>query len=212
MPLSKLSLLIVVLVGVLAPSRANAQMSPELNHVLYQGALLKRNGVAKAAADWDAGQGRPAATRPAPTRASLSATDFRRTHHRLPASAFLSDPTFPEAHKPILEQAADLTFAGVARALRRDNLATAMGFALTTALGITRGQDLSADEVWSVILQVNDTMAATPGMRAMSDAQKAEIHDRLIIGASFMAAYSRMRDPAMRAHGQRLAREFLAQM
>jgi hypothetical protein len=204
-------MVVVVVVGLFS-SRAEAQMSPELNQVLMNGAILKRSGIPAIAAAYDEKQGKPAAPKPGATRAPLTATDFKRVGPRLTATAFLKDATLTADQKAVFEQAVDLMFTGVAKELRKDNLATAMGFALAAALEVSSGKEVPTDEVKQIIANVNDNLVASPQVKAMTDAQKADLHDRMIISTGFMAAFSMMKDPGMKALGQKLAKDFLAQL
>jgi hypothetical protein len=203
-----------IVLGTLAPTKAHAQYTTGPNPLidaLYFQAIAKRN-VGKIAAAYDAKQGKPAAAKPGSTRAPLSATDFKRDGRRPTVTAFLGTTSIDPQIKDALQEAADGVFVAVAKEFRKDNLATAMGFAMAAAIEVSSGNEISREQAREIIANVNDIMVTTPEVKKMTPAQMQDLHDRLVMSTTFMLVFSQMQDPKLKEMGQSLARYLIAQL
>jgi hypothetical protein len=112
----------------------------------------------------------------------------------------------------VLQEAANGVFAALAKEFRKDNLATAMGFAMAAAIEVSSGKEISREQALEMIANVNDIMITTPEVKKMTRAQMQDLHDRLVMSTTFMLVFNQMKDPQLKAMGQSLARYLMAQL
>jgi hypothetical protein len=145
----------------------------------------------------------------------LSKTDFKPAEKGHPVvTAFLDGVAAKPDERKQFQKAIDETFALVEKSLRKNNVATAFGLAIGTALEVVTGKESSEDADTALIAGINDQLAAAPEFTKLAAKDKQTLNDTLVLTGALMIILhtAGQSDPAMKDASVSLARAVLTQL
>jgi hypothetical protein len=150
-----------------------------------------------------------------PKHVPLSKTDFKPPEKGHPVVKAFLDAAAPKAdERKQFQKAIDETFGVVEKSLRKNNVATAFGLAIGTALEIVTGKESSEQADKELIAGINDELAAAPEFAKLAPKDKQTLNDTLVLTGALMIILhtAGQSDPAMKDASVSLAKAVLTQL
>lgn len=150
-----------------------------------------------------------------PKHVSLSKTDFKPAEKGHPAvTAFLEAVAAKPDERKQFQKAIDETFGLVEKSLRKNNVATAFGLAIGTALEVVTGKEASEEADKELIAGINDQLAAAPEFTKLAAKDKQTLNDTLVLTSALTIILhtAGQSDPAMKDASVSLAKAVLTQL
>jgi uncharacterized protein DUF6683 len=146
----------------------------------------------------------------------ITATDFRSLPYRLLPDQLVNEMTGVTLQQRQATRALYYQFlADFENNTRKNNVATALAFALTLSLRAAQGRALSQAEVNQLAADLNDRLAIAPEFMAMTAKEKQTLYERLIItGGSIVALQTQgiqQNNVLMQLQAKQLAQSVLGQ-
>ena len=147
---------------------------------------------------------------PAPPRAAINATDFRRDNKRKDVVAQLvGSGNLSQADAATLTTTLRSTMAQIGAAGRKDNVATATAIVIALSFVVLEKPDFDASKADDLIPVANDALAASPVFKKLSAADKQIMYDTLLLSAAVIAIIHQSGD---KETSQAIARNVLQQL
>ena len=141
----------------------------------------------------------------------LSASDFKPGKGRPAVDAFLAKAKFNFIDVKDLRPIIDRTFVVVEGQLRKNNVASALGFVVATSLSIARNMDLPEDALHELIASINDRLVTSPSFKKMKPADRQTMYDSLILTGAILITMNAFgeKDEGIKADAMEMANEVL---
>ena len=207
---------VLVLVGLVAP--ASAQGLPQtgsLDRFMKESATQKEQKELQQIVVRKRTRG-GAAKKPATAgkHAPPGATDFQQSGSRPYVDSFLQNVQVDANAKQHLRQVFEAAFESVNKALRPNNVAAAMGYALGVAIQIANDLEPPDADAKELTTGINDMLAASQEFKQLGPAERQVLYEGFVMtGAMLMIAHNAGKnDPSIRAQAQEMARNVISQL
>lgn len=146
--------------------------------------------------------------------APLAATDFQQNGSRPYMDAFLQQLSVDAGGKQHLRDVFEAAFESVNKALRPNNVAAAMGYALGVSIQIVNDVELPDADAKELVTGINDMLAASQEFKGLGQAERQTLYEGFVMtGAMLMIAHNAgKKDPAIRQQSQDMARNVISQL
>lgn len=146
--------------------------------------------------------------------APLGVTDFQQSGSRPYMDMFLQNLNVDASGKQHLRQVFEAAFESVNKALRPNNVAAAMGYALGVAIQIVNDVELPDTDAKELVTGINDMLAASQEFKGLGMAERQTLYEGFVMtGAMLMIAHNAGKnDPSIRSQSQEMARNVISQL
>ena len=146
--------------------------------------------------------------------APASATDFQQSGTRPYVETFLQNVSVDASAKAHLRAVFEAAFESVNKALRPNNVAAAMGYALGVAIQIVNDVELPDADGKELVTGINDMLAASQEFKGLGHADRQTLYEGFVMtGAMLMIAHNAGKnDPSIRQQSQDMARNVISQL
>jgi hypothetical protein len=146
--------------------------------------------------------------------APAGATDFVQNGTRPYMDAFLQQLSVDASGKQHLREVFEAAFESVNKALRPNNVAAAMGYALGVSIQIVNDVELPDADAKELVTGINDMLAASQEFKGLGQAERQVLYEGFVMtGAMLMIAHNAGKnDPSIRQQSQDMARNVISQL
>jgi hypothetical protein len=146
--------------------------------------------------------------------APAGATDFQQSGSRPYVETFLQSVNVDANAKTHLRAVFEAAFESVNKALRPNNVAAAMGYALGVAIQIVNDVELPDADAKELVTGINDMLAASQEFKGLGQAERQVLYEGFVMtGAMLMIAHNAGKnDPSIRQQSQDMARNVISQL
>ena len=208
-------LAVAVVVGLVAPGAAQGlPQTGSLDRFMKESAAQQQQKELQQIVGRKRTRGAAKPRAKAGKHAPAGATDFQQSGTRPYVEMFLQSVNVDASAKAHLRAVFEAAFESVNKALRPNNVAAAMGYALGVAIQIVNDVELPDADAKELVTGINDMLAASQEFKGLGQAERQTLYEGFVMtGAMLMIAHNAGKnDPSIRQQSQDMARNVISQL